>query len=77
VVHGRLLQVRHRLSCSRKAIALAEAHARQAGAELVDCADLLVGLAQVGRGVAAAVLAENGLEPGTELGTQVAEFSSP
>lgn len=45
---------------SRKAIALAEAHVEQAGSQLIDCADLLVGLAQVGRGVASLVLAEHG-----------------
>ncbi|MFF4362636.1 Clp protease N-terminal domain-containing protein [Streptomyces sp. NPDC001604] len=45
---------------SRKAIALAEARVEQAGSELIDCADLLVGLAQVGRGVASLVLAEHG-----------------
>lgn len=45
---------------SRKAIALAEARVEQAGSQLIDCADLLVGLAQVGRGVASLVLAENG-----------------
>jgi len=45
---------------SRKAIALAEARVEQAGSQLIDCADLLVGLAEVGRGVASLVLAENG-----------------
>ncbi|RPF38679.1 Clp protease N-terminal domain-containing protein [Streptomyces sp. TLI_185] len=45
---------------SRKAIALAEARVEQTGSQLIDCADLLVGLAQVGRGVASLVLAENG-----------------
>ncbi|WP_405865457.1 MULTISPECIES: Clp protease N-terminal domain-containing protein [unclassified Streptomyces] len=55
---------------SRKAIALAEARARHSGSELIDCADLLAGLAQVGRGVAAAVLTENGMELGTEWATK-------
>ncbi|MEV0638269.1 hypothetical protein AB0I77_25665 [Streptomyces sp. NPDC050619] len=45
---------------SRKAIALAEARSEQAGAAHIDCADLLVGLARVGRGVAATVLTEAG-----------------
>ncbi|MDI3405047.1 Clp protease N-terminal domain-containing protein [Streptomyces cavernicola] len=47
---------------SRKAIALAEARAGENGGELIGCAELLVGLAQVGRGIAAAVLADAGFE---------------
>jgi ATP-dependent Clp protease ATP-binding subunit ClpA len=47
---------------SRKAIALAEDRAEQRGHERIDCEDLLVGLARVGRGVAAAVLVEAGFE---------------
>ncbi|NUR01919.1 MAG: hypothetical protein HOY79_36935 [Streptomyces sp.] len=45
---------------SRKAIALAEARVEQAGSQLIDCGDLLVGLAEVGRGAASLVLAEHG-----------------
>ncbi|MFI7404010.1 hypothetical protein ACIBW9_26625 [Streptomyces sp. NPDC049541] len=60
--HGRLTGGRaDRLApYSRKAIAPAEARVKQAGSQLIDCADLLVGLAQVGRGVASVVLAEKG-----------------
>lgn len=50
---------------SRKALALAEARAERTGSQLIDCADLLIGLAQVGRGVAAAVLTESGADLGT------------
>ncbi|MFI5675318.1 Clp protease N-terminal domain-containing protein [Streptomyces cellulosae] len=53
---------------SRKAIALAEARSEQAGAAHIDCADLLVGLAGVGRGVAAAVLTEAGFDLATAQG---------
>jgi hypothetical protein len=48
---------------SRKAIALAEARSRERGAERIDCDDLLVGLAGVGRGVAADILTEAGFDP--------------
>ncbi|UNO44375.1 hypothetical protein KGS77_32500 [Streptomyces sp. MST-110588] len=58
---------------SRKAMALAEtrseradaqrADAQRADAQLIDCDDLLIGLAQVGRGVAAAVLTDAGFTP--------------
>ena len=52
------------LPYSRKALALAEARAERTGSQLIDCADLLIGLAQVGRGVAAAVLTESGADLG-------------
>ncbi|MFF3456999.1 Clp protease N-terminal domain-containing protein [Streptomyces sp. NPDC002730] len=45
---------------SRKAIDTAEARSEQRGSDHIDCDDLLVGLAQVGRGVAATVLADAG-----------------
>jgi hypothetical protein len=48
---------------SRKAIALAEARSGERGAERIDCDDLLVGLAGVGRGVAADILTEAGFDP--------------
>ncbi|WP_328977106.1 Clp protease N-terminal domain-containing protein [Streptomyces canus] len=48
---------------SRKAIDLAEARSERNGSDRIDCDDLLVGLAQVGRGVAADVLAEAGFDP--------------
>ncbi|MEB3964439.1 hypothetical protein OKJ48_30035 [Streptomyces kunmingensis] len=48
---------------SRKAIALAEARSEQSGSDRIDCHDLLIGLARVGRGVAADVLAEAGFDP--------------
>jgi ATP-dependent Clp protease ATP-binding subunit ClpA len=47
---------------SRKAIALAEARSAERGAVHIDCDDLLVGLARVGRSVAATVLTEAGFE---------------
>lgn len=50
---------------SRKAIALAEARSEQNGSDRIDCDDLLIGLAQVGRGVAADILAEAGFAPTT------------
>ncbi|MGY0061313.1 Clp protease N-terminal domain-containing protein [Streptomyces sp. LZ34] len=46
---------------SRKAIALAEERSEEAGSAHIDCDHLLLGLAQIGRGVAAAVLDEAGL----------------
>jgi ATP-dependent Clp protease ATP-binding subunit ClpA len=48
---------------SRKAIAIAEARSEQNGSDRIDCDDLLIGLAQVGRGVAADVLTEAGFDP--------------
>jgi hypothetical protein len=48
---------------SRKAIALAEARSEEGGSDLIDCDDLLAGLAQVGRGAAAAVLTDAGSAP--------------
>ncbi|RII20517.1 ATP-dependent Clp protease ATP-binding subunit ClpC1 [Streptomyces sp. YIM 130001] len=45
---------------SRKAIAFAEARSEQGGSERIDCDDLLIGITQVGRGVAVDVLAEAG-----------------
>ncbi|MEV5982650.1 Clp protease N-terminal domain-containing protein [Streptomyces sp. NPDC052114] len=53
---------------SRKAMALAEARAERNGAERIGCDDLLSGLVQVGRGVAADVLTEAGLAPGATDG---------
>ncbi len=41
---------------SRKAIAIAGARSEHNGSERIGCEDLLIGLAQVGRGVAASVL---------------------
>ncbi|MGW1892352.1 Clp protease N-terminal domain-containing protein [Streptomyces sp. NPDC002004] len=48
---------------SRKAIAIAEARSEQNGSDRIGCDDLLIGLAQVGRGVAANVLIEAGIDP--------------
>ena len=48
---------------SRKAIAIAEAHSQQNGSDHIDCDDLLIGLAEVGRGVAADVLTTAGFDP--------------
>lgn len=50
---------------SRKAIDIAEARSRQNGSDRIDCDDLLIGLAQVGRGVAAGVLTDNGFDLAT------------
>ncbi|POX52575.1 hypothetical protein C3489_17855 [Streptomyces sp. Ru71] len=47
---------------SRRAMATAEARAEQRGSQHIDCADLLVGLARLARGTAAAVLAEAGTD---------------
>ncbi|MGW0824915.1 Clp protease N-terminal domain-containing protein [Streptomyces sp. NPDC002845] len=47
---------------SRKAIALAEERSEQHGAARIDCDDLLIGLARVGRGVAATVLTDAGFD---------------
>jgi hypothetical protein len=46
---------------SRKAIAIAEERAEQQGSTLIDCDHLLLGLAQIGRGLAATVLGEAGI----------------
>ncbi|QKW11088.1 hypothetical protein HUT18_22325 [Streptomyces sp. NA04227] len=48
-------------SYSRKAMALAQERAEGEGRELIDCADLLLGLVRIDRGVAATVLTEAGL----------------
>ena len=48
---------------SRKAMALAEERAEEAGSARIDCDHLLLGLARIGRGVAAAVLDETGADP--------------
>ncbi|KOG34445.1 hypothetical protein ADK34_06840 [Streptomyces viridochromogenes] len=48
---------------SRKAIDIAEARSRQNGSDRIGCDDLLIGLARVGRGVAADVLTEAGFDP--------------
>jgi hypothetical protein len=48
---------------SRKAIDIAEARSERRGSDGIHCEDLLVGLAQVGRGVAADVLTEAGFDP--------------
>ncbi|MFE7114854.1 Clp protease N-terminal domain-containing protein [Streptomyces sp. NPDC057654] len=45
---------------SRKAIAIAETRSERNGSDRIGCEDLLIGLAQVGRGVAAAVLTDAG-----------------
>ncbi|WP_409000569.1 Tn3 family transposase [Streptomyces europaeiscabiei] len=50
---------------SRKAIDNAEARSRHNGSDRIDCDDLLIGLAQVGRGVAAAVLTDTGFDLAT------------
>ncbi|MFI8242665.1 Clp protease N-terminal domain-containing protein [Streptomyces sp. NPDC085866] len=48
---------------SRKAIAIAQARSEHNGSDHIDCDDLLIGLTQVGRGVAANVLTEAGFDP--------------
>ncbi|MEU4099428.1 Clp protease N-terminal domain-containing protein [Streptomyces tanashiensis] len=48
---------------SRKAIDIAEARSRQNGSDRIGCDDLLIGLARVGRGVAADVLTQAGFDP--------------
>ncbi|MCX4906696.1 Clp protease N-terminal domain-containing protein [Streptomyces sp. NBC_00878] len=48
---------------SRKAIDIAEARSEQHGSDRIDCEDLLISLARVGRGVAAAVLTDAGFDP--------------
>jgi ATPases with chaperone activity, ATP-binding subunit len=47
---------------SRKALAIAEDLAKQRGSQVIGCDHLLIGLVRVGRGVAAAVLREAGLD---------------
>ncbi len=53
---------------SRKAIALAEARGE---GDRIDCDDLLVGLARLGRGVAATVLTEAGFDLAEAMGERV------
>ncbi|MBP8533727.1 hypothetical protein GWI24_11325 [Streptomyces sp. MK37H] len=50
---------------SRKAIAIAEELAETAGSTHIDCDHLLLGLAQIARGVAATVLGDAGLDLAT------------
>ncbi|MDX3233663.1 Clp protease N-terminal domain-containing protein [Streptomyces sp. ME19-01-6] len=50
---------------SRKAIALAEERSKETGSAHIDCDHLLLGLARIGRGVAAEVLDEAGLSAET------------
>ncbi|WP_234356920.1 Clp protease N-terminal domain-containing protein [Streptomyces sp. NBRC 110028] len=47
---------------SRKAMAIAEERAKEAGSARIDCDHLLLGLARIGRGVAVAVLSEAGAD---------------
>jgi Clp amino terminal domain, pathogenicity island component len=61
---------------SRKAIAIAEARSERNGSEHIDCDDLLIGLAQVGRGVAASVLTEAGFDPTALDATLTDTYSS-
>ncbi|WP_225102191.1 Clp protease N-terminal domain-containing protein [Streptomyces sp. CoH27] len=61
---------------SRKAIAIAEARSEQHGSDRIDCDDLLIGLAQVGRGVAANVLTEAGFGPASPGATTADTHSS-
>lgn len=61
---------------SRKAIAIAQARSEHHGSERIDCDDLLIGLAQVGRGAAAAVLAEAGFDPTALTATAADALSS-
>ncbi|GEB53633.1 Clp protease N-terminal domain-containing protein [Streptomyces cacaoi] len=53
---------------ARKAMAFAEARSQEAGRDLIDCADLLVGLARVGRGVAARILTDAGFDASEDSG---------
>lgn len=48
---------------SLKAIAFAQTRSEHNGSDRIDCDDLLIGLAQVGRGVAADILTEAGFAP--------------
>lgn len=50
---------------SRKAMAIAEERAETAGSARIDCDQLLLGLAQIGRGVAAGVLSDAGVDLAT------------
>ncbi|MEV2216423.1 Clp protease N-terminal domain-containing protein [Streptomyces sp. NPDC050997] len=50
---------------SRKAIGIAEERSERKGSARIECEDLLIGLAQVGRGVAATVLTDVGFDPAT------------
>ncbi len=50
---------------SRKAMAIAEERAEAAGSARIDCDQLLLGLVQIGRGVAAGVLRDAGVELAT------------
>ncbi|MGD3111560.1 Clp protease N-terminal domain-containing protein [Streptomyces sp. YGL11-2] len=50
---------------SRKAISIAEGRSEQNSSDHIDCDDLLIGLAQVGRGVAASVLTDAGFDLAT------------
>ncbi|MDT0484657.1 Clp protease N-terminal domain-containing protein [Streptomyces doebereineriae] len=61
---------------SRKAIDIAEARSEQHGSDRIDCEDLLIGLARVGRGVAADVLTEAGLDPAALDATTADSHSS-
>ncbi len=49
-------------------MAFAEARSQEAGRDLIDCADLLVGLARVGRGVAARILTDAGFDASEDSG---------
>lgn len=60
---------------SRKAMAVARELATEAGSSTIGCDHLLVGLARVGRGVAAAVLRECGAEP-AELESAYAQLNA-
>lgn len=61
---------------SRKAIAVAEAQSKHNGSDRIDCDDLLIGLAQLGRGVAANVLTEAGFAPAALYATTADTHSS-
>ncbi|MGV4926134.1 MULTISPECIES: Clp protease N-terminal domain-containing protein [unclassified Streptomyces] len=50
---------------SRKAISIAEGRSEQNSSDRIDCDDLLIGLAQVGRGVAASALTDAGFDLAT------------
>ncbi|GGS08082.1 hypothetical protein GCM10010269_54020 [Streptomyces humidus] len=61
---------------SRKAISLAEARSGENGSDRIACDDLLIGLAQVGRGVAADVLAGAGFDPAARSAGQSAALKA-
>ncbi|MFF7125424.1 Clp protease N-terminal domain-containing protein [Streptomyces sp. NPDC016566] len=61
---------------SRKAIAIAEARSEHNESHHIDCDDLLIGLAQVGRGVAANVLTAAGFAPAALDSTAAKTHSS-